>query len=59
MKDKIFLPDKKDDPYRQSAGTRDGAFSLLVGTAARKSIYSGLPVQIASLTDLVPMEIKQ
>jgi hypothetical protein len=58
MKDSIFLPGKKADPYRQSAGTRDGAMSLLVGTAARKSIYSGLPVQIAALTDIVPMEVK-
>jgi predicted dehydrogenase len=58
LKDKIFLPNV-EDPYRQSAGTRDGAMSLLIGTAARKSIYSGLPVQIASLTDLVPMPAKQ
>ena len=57
MKDKIFLAEQQD-PYRQSAGTRDGAMSLLTGTAARKSIYSGLPVQIASLTDIVPMEVK-
>lgn len=57
LKDKIFLPNV-EDPYRQSAGTRDGAMSLLIGTAARKSIYTGLPVQIASLTDLVPMEQK-
>lgn len=55
MKDKIFLPNMQD-PYRQSAGVRDGAFSCLVGIAARKSIYSGQPVTIASLTDLVPME---
>jgi predicted dehydrogenase len=59
MKDKIFIPGKNDDPYRQSAGTRDGAFSLLVGTAARKSIYTGQPVQIAALTDLVPLPVKQ
>jgi hypothetical protein len=31
---------------------------MLVGTAARHSIYSGQPVQIASLTDIVPMEVK-
>jgi predicted dehydrogenase len=57
MKDKIFKG-VTEDPYRQSAGTRDGAMSLLVGTAARKSIYSGQPVSIASLTDIVPMEVK-
>jgi predicted dehydrogenase len=57
MKDKIFLQ-KQEDPYRQSAGVRDGAFSILVGIAARKSIYSGMPVHIAELTDLVPMAEK-
>ncbi|MFN8256155.1 MAG: Gfo/Idh/MocA family oxidoreductase [Bacteroidales bacterium] len=57
MKDKIFLPDQ-NDPYRQSAGVRDGAFSILIGIAARKSIYSGQPVSIAELTDLVPMAQK-
>jgi len=57
MKDKIFLPGTQD-PYRQSARVRDGAFSCLVGIAARKSIYSGQPVAIAGLTDLVPMENK-
>ena len=55
MKDKIFLPNMQD-PYRQSAGVRDGSFACLLGIAARKSIYSGQPVTIASLTDLVPME---
>ncbi len=57
MKDKIFLPNMQD-PYRQSAGVRDGAFACLIGIAARKSIYSGQPVAIAGLTDLVPMENK-
>jgi predicted dehydrogenase len=58
LKDKIFLPGVAD-PYRQSAGTRDGALSLLIGVAARKSIYSGQPEQIAPLTDIVPMAQKQ
>jgi predicted dehydrogenase len=58
MKDKIFLPGQQD-PYRQSAGTRDGAFSILVGIAARKSIDTGKPVRIADLTDLVPMADKR
>lgn len=53
MKDKIFLPNQTD-PYKQSAGVRDGAFSVLVGVAARKSIDTGKPVRIADLTDLVP-----
>lgn len=58
LKDKIFLPGI-GDPYKQSAGTRDGALSLLVGVAARKSIYSGQPERIAALTDIVPMAQKQ
>ena len=57
LKDKIFLPGNQD-PYRQSAGTRDGAMALLVGVAARTSIYTGKPVQIASLTDIVPLETR-
>ena len=57
MKNKIFLPDQQD-PYRQSAGTRDGAFSILVGIAARKSIDTGKPVRITDLTDLVPVAEK-
>jgi hypothetical protein len=32
---------------------RDGAMSVLVGIAARKSIESGKPVRIADLTDIV------
>jgi hypothetical protein len=58
MKDKIFVPSTQD-PFRQSAGVRDGVLSCLVGIAARKSIYSGQPVAIADLTDLVPMVVKK
>lgn len=36
----------------KSAGTRDGAMSLLIGVAARKSIETGKPVGIADLTDI-------
>jgi predicted dehydrogenase len=53
LKDKIFIPGKAD-PLRQSAGTRDGSLSCLVGIAARKSIDSGQPVMIKDLTSLVP-----
>lgn len=57
MLDKIFL-DLPDDPYKQSAGVRDGAFSILTGVAARNSIDSGQPVKIADLTSLKPMAEK-
>lgn len=53
MHDFIFK-EAKADPFKQSAGVRDGAFSILTGIAARKSCDSGKPVKIASLTDLVP-----
>lgn len=54
MKDKIFKDPNLPDPFKQSAGTRDGAMSILVGVAARKSIDSGKPVRIADLTELKP-----
>lgn len=52
LKDKLFKDPSLADPYRQSAGTRDGAMSILVGIAARNSIESGRPVRIAELTDI-------
>jgi len=53
LKDKIFIPGTADH-LRQSAGTRDGALSCLVGIAARKSCDSGKPVKIEDLTSLKP-----
>lgn len=57
MLDKIFL-DLPDDPYKQSAGVRDGAFSILTGVAARISCDTGKPVKIADLTTLKPQAKK-
>lgn len=37
---------------KKSAGTRDGALSLLIGVAARKSIETGKLVKIKDLTDI-------
>ena len=54
MKDKIFKDPDIPDPLKQSAGTRDGAMSILIGIAARKSIDTGKPISIADLTDLKP-----
>ncbi len=54
MKDKLFKDPKIPDPLKQSAGTRDGTMSILIGIAARKSIDSGKPVKIAGLTELKP-----
>ena len=55
MQDRIFKDPNLPDPYRQAAGSRDGAMSVLLGVAARKSARSGQPIEIADLTDLEPM----
>jgi len=54
MHRRIFA-EPNDNPYHVMAGTRDGAMSILIGIAARKSIELRRPVKIAELTDLVPM----
>jgi predicted dehydrogenase len=54
MQKRIFT-DQNDNPYHIMAGTREGAMSVLIGIAARKSIQLKRPVKIAELTDLVPM----
>lgn len=54
LRKQVFAPDG-NDPYKQAAGSRDGAMSCLIGIAARNSIDSGKPVKIGSLTTLKPM----
>jgi hypothetical protein len=54
LQDKLFRNPDTPDPLRHTAGVRDGAMSILIGVAARKSIESGQPVRIAELTDLEP-----
>lgn len=54
LHDKIFRNPEAPDPLKHTAGLRDGAMSILIGVAARKSIESGAPVRIAELTDLEP-----
>ncbi len=53
LKDKIF-GGVTDDPLHQSATVRDGALSILVGIAARKSCETGSAIKIADLTTLKP-----
>jgi predicted dehydrogenase len=53
LKDKIFAG-VTEDPLHQSANVRDGALSVLIGVAARKSCETGAPVKIESLTSLKP-----
>lgn len=54
LHEQIFKNPGNVDPYDRPAGVRDGAMSILIGIAARKSIESGNPVRIAELTDLEP-----
>ncbi len=54
LHDQIFVNPEKKDPFDRPAGLRDGAMSILIGIAARKSIESGKPVRIEELTDLDP-----
>jgi hypothetical protein len=54
MQRRMFV-DKNDNPHYVMAGTREGAMSILVGIAARKSIKEKRPVKISELTDLVPV----
>jgi len=54
LHNKIFRTPDEKDPFDRAAGVRDGAMSILIGTAARKSIESGEKVRIAELTDLEP-----
>jgi len=54
LQDKIFVDPKAADPLKHSAGSRDGAMSILIGIAARKSIEENRVVRIEELTDLKP-----
>ncbi|MDC6406564.1 MULTISPECIES: Gfo/Idh/MocA family protein [Maribacter] len=54
LQDKIFVNPEVPDPFGRTAGSRDGAMSILIGIAARKSIQSGKPIKISELTDLEP-----
>lgn len=53
MQHRIFKA-PSDNPHNILAGTRDGAMSLLIGVAARKSIQQGKPIKISDLTDINP-----
>ena len=50
MQDQIFR--RKADTLRQGAGSRDGALSVLVGVAARRSIEQERPFKIEELVEI-------
>jgi predicted dehydrogenase len=58
LKDKIFAG-VTEDPLHQSANVRDGALSVLIGVAARKSSETGAPVKIESISSLKPGSKRQ
>ncbi len=45
----IFAADKPADPYMRRADQRSGAWSILVGVAANKSMATGMPIRIQDL----------
>lgn len=54
LQDRIFKDTEMPDPLNHAAGSRDGAMSILIGVAARKSIEQRRPVKITELTSLKP-----
>ncbi len=58
LRDRIFVDPDAPDPWRQSAGVRDGAMSILLGVAARTSVKTGRPVRVGSLTSLEPQAVR-
>ena len=49
LKDLFGVPE--DDPFNRAASHIDGAYSILVGIAANKSIRTGMPVNIKDLVE--------
>lgn len=54
LQDKMFRTTAIPDPYGRTAGSRDGAMSVLIGIAARKSIESGQAIKISNISSLSP-----
>ena len=54
MLDQVFRGIVKQPELDHRSDVRDGAMSVLIGIAARKSIDEGRPIRIADLTSLVP-----
>jgi predicted dehydrogenase len=52
--ERIFVEDLPDDPQRRDASHVDGAWSVLTGVAANRSIETGQPI---TLNDLAPASL--
>ncbi len=59
LQNQMLRDANEPDPLQHAAGSRDGAFSILVGIAARKSIEEGRKVRIDELTDLQPQAVRK
>jgi predicted dehydrogenase len=51
----LFQPDPPPDPLGCRADHRDGAYSVLVGVAAYRSVQRGAPVRISELLAAAPL----
>jgi hypothetical protein len=51
----LFLPEKAQDKYLRAADQRGGAYSILIGIAANKSIQNGRTIQINDLVSNIGM----
>ena len=54
LQNQIFKDPDMPDPLKHAAGSRDGAMSVLIGIAARRSIDEQRPVRISEITSLIP-----
>lgn len=50
----VFDPNAPKDPLKRKAGTRDGAYSILIGVAAYHSIDEHKPIRIPDLVKGLP-----
>ena len=51
----VFHPKPPADPLKRKADQRDGAYSVLIGVAAYRSIANGQPIRIADLLGDAPL----
>jgi predicted dehydrogenase len=59
LQDSIFKNPSGEDPLGQSANLRNGAMSILIGVAARKSIDEGKLIHVGDLSELVPQKSRK
>jgi predicted dehydrogenase len=50
----VFLPAPPEDRYRRAASFAEGAYSILTGVAANRSMATGSPVRIGDLVKGIP-----